>query len=86
MARSTGRVIITLDRDFAEYFHRVTQPQIGIIYLNLPNRQRYISEINQVLARFFTQHASTIELEHALVIVTGETVRIIGPRRGDDTP
>ena len=35
MARSEGRVIITLDRDFAEYFHRTSRPLIGIVYLDV---------------------------------------------------
>jgi len=37
LARSMERVIVTMDRDFAEYFHRTQRPIIGIIYLDLPN-------------------------------------------------
>lgn len=76
MARSEGRVIITLDRDFAEYFHRTSRPDIGIIYLDLPNSLRTIPQINQLLETFFRQSAQGIDLEHALVIITEHEVRI----------
>ena len=31
MARQQQRVIITLDRDFAEYFYRTQRPSIGFV-------------------------------------------------------
>jgi predicted nuclease of predicted toxin-antitoxin system len=77
MARSTGRVIITLDGDFAEYFSRTQRPTIGIIYLDLPNPLRTIPEINRLLEAFFRQHAESVDLEHSLVIITEDKVRII---------
>lgn len=76
MARSARRIVITLDRDFAEYFHRASQPDIGIIYLDLPNTLRTIPEINRVLEAFFRQSANDIDMEHALVIITEHEVRI----------
>jgi len=77
MARSMGRVIITLDRDFAEYFHRTQRPAIGVIYLDLPNSLRTIPGINGLLAAFFSEHAGDVDLEHALVVITEREVRIV---------
>lgn len=59
MARSLGRVIVTLDRDFAEYFHRTQRLDIGIIYLDLPNPLSTIPQINRLLAAFFRQFPKT---------------------------
>lgn len=77
MARSGGRVIITLDRDFAEYFHRTTRPNIGIIYLDLPNSLRTVPQINRLLEAFFRQSAHDGDLDYALVTITGHDVRIV---------
>ena len=77
MARSEERVIITLDRDFAEYFHRATRPDIGIIYLDLPNSLRTNPNINRILETFFRNSAHGIDLEHSLVTITGDEVRIV---------
>lgn len=77
MARSTGRVIITLDRDFAEYFHRTARPDIGIVYLDLPNPLRTIPHINRLLATFFRQPAEDLDLERALVVITEHEARIV---------
>ena len=76
MARSSKRVIITLDRDFAEFFFRTRNPRVGIIYLDLPNELRHIPEINQLLANFFVFHASSTDLERSLVILTETEVYI----------
>jgi predicted nuclease of predicted toxin-antitoxin system len=77
MARSTGRVIITLDGDFAEFFYRTSRPDIGIIYLDLPNPLRTNPEINRLLAAFFRQHAEGVDLDHSLVVITEHEVRIV---------
>ncbi len=77
MARSTGRVIITLDRDFAEYFYRTQRPDIGIIYLDLPNPLRTTPQISQLLAAFFRQSPHDVDLHHALVLITEHEVRIV---------
>ena len=77
MARATGRVIITMDGDFAEYFHRAQRPNVGIIYLDLPNCLRTIPEINRLLAAYFRAHAEGVDLEHSLVIITEHEVRIV---------
>lgn len=76
MARSQERVIITLDRDFAEYFHRTQRPAIGIIYLDLPNSLQTIPRIDGLLAAFFRDHAEGTDIEHVLVIITERVVRI----------
>jgi predicted nuclease of predicted toxin-antitoxin system len=69
MARDQGRVIITLDRDYSDYFLAAPGRSVGIIYLDIPNRLRFIPEINRLLAAFFELHASTIELERSLVTI-----------------
>jgi predicted nuclease of predicted toxin-antitoxin system len=77
LARSQGRVIITLDRDYAEYYFRTTHPAVGIIYLDLPNSHRFIPEINRVLERFFATSGADLNLTHALVILSEQTARIM---------
>lgn len=79
MAQATGRVLITLDRDFAEYFYRTSEPQIGVIYLNLPNTHRTIPAINTVLERFFIAQVQSIDLDHSLVTITDRLVVIHHP-------
>jgi predicted nuclease of predicted toxin-antitoxin system len=76
MARQQKRVIITLDRDYSDFYLALSGPPIGIIYLDLPNRLRYIPEINRLLATFFERHADTIDLEHSLVTI-GEDLIVI---------
>ncbi len=69
LARRLRRVIITLGRDYSDYFLDAPHRDIGTIYLDLPTRLRNIPAINQVLADFFARHAETIDLEHSLVIL-----------------
>lgn len=76
MARRQGRVIITLDRDYSDYFLEVPRQPIGIIYLDLPSRLRHIPPINRLLADFFDRHAATIDLEHALVVIREDEIVI----------
>jgi predicted nuclease of predicted toxin-antitoxin system len=75
-ARLMRRVIITLDRDFARFAEQITRPPVGIIYLDLPNSLRYTPEIKLILGEFFRIHAPIIELEHSLVVITENEVRI----------
>lgn len=77
VARSQGRVIITQDRDYAEYFSRTARPAISIIYLSLPNTHRFIPEINRILERFFASEAANFDMDNALVILTEHTVQIV---------
>jgi predicted nuclease of predicted toxin-antitoxin system len=79
MARDQQRVIITLDRDFAEYFYRTQEPDFGIIHLDLPIAQHFIGTINTVLQDFFAHHAGTIDLDHCLVIIDESTIQIVHP-------
>jgi predicted nuclease of predicted toxin-antitoxin system len=76
LARSTKRVVITLDRDYPEFFFRTRNPGIGVIYLDIPNELRRIPDVNRLLSEFFTLHASSIDLELSLVILTATEVRI----------
>lgn len=76
MARQQGRVIITLDRDYSDLYRVFAGPPIGIIYLDLPNRLRFIPEINRLLAAFFERHANSIDLETSLVTIGEDHVVI----------
>lgn len=76
LARQQGRVIITLDRDYSDYFLTSSRQSIGIIHLDVPSRLRYIPHINRLLADFITHHAATIDLEHSLVVIREDSVVI----------
>jgi predicted nuclease of predicted toxin-antitoxin system len=76
LARRQGRVIITLDQDYSDYFLDAPRPPVGIIYLDLTSRLRYIPAINRVLADFFAHHAATIDLEDALVVIREDGIVI----------
>lgn len=77
MARSMRRVIVTMDRDFADVYHRVPRSEIGIVYLDLPNTLRTVPEISRLLIEFFESLGDNDNLEHSLVVITGDHVRII---------
>lgn len=76
LARQERRVIITLDRDFSDYFHGSRQEPVGTIWLDLPSRMRYIPRINRLLERFFREQASSIDLEQSLVVLKEDAVII----------
>lgn len=77
LARREGRVIVTFDGDFAAlYWHAVPDPP-GILYLRLAKESQFVPEVNQILERFFRNHAASIDLEHALVTITEQTVQIV---------
>lgn len=69
MARQQGRTIITLDRDYRQFFLDAPGRSVGIIYLDIPNHLRFIPEINRLLARFFEHHAASIDLDTSLVTI-----------------
>ncbi len=82
LAHRSQRVVITQDRDFAEYFFRTRRQPIGIIYLNLPNHLRTVPTITDVLSRFFDAHAAQVVFADVLVVLSESEVRIVqGPRR-----
>jgi predicted nuclease of predicted toxin-antitoxin system len=76
LARSAGRIVITLDRDFAQPFSTAGRIEQGIIYLDLPNSRRYVPDIQQILGAFFQDEAATIDLEHTLVILREDRMEI----------
>jgi predicted nuclease of predicted toxin-antitoxin system len=53
LARSAGRIVITMDRDFVQPFSTAGRIEQGIIYLDLPNSRRYVPDIQQRLGAFF---------------------------------
>ena len=70
------RILITQDRDFADYFFRTRRRPISVIYLNLPGSDRTIAESIRVLSRFFSSHAEQIDFDDVLVTVTKTEVRL----------
>ena len=84
LARAQGRVIITLDRDFAASFTRPSsRPRVGVIYLHLPNTHRTVPAVAAVLDRFFRDDAPGLELDGRLTVVTetGVLSALPPPRR-----
>jgi predicted nuclease of predicted toxin-antitoxin system len=69
LVRAQRRVVITLDRNYSDYFLDAPTRSIGVIHLDIPTRLRYIPAINRLLASFFSQHAEGLDLEHSLVII-----------------
>lgn len=57
-AGETGRVLITLDEDFANYFHRSANPGFRVIYLDISNDFRYNNEIIKKLFRLLSESSS----------------------------
>jgi predicted nuclease of predicted toxin-antitoxin system len=77
LARSMGRVLITMDADFSSIhsFRRGTRQ--GIIYLDLPNARRYISDIQTVLGEFFEFHADSIDPDQTLVTIYEDRFKVL---------
>jgi predicted nuclease of predicted toxin-antitoxin system len=67
LAQQEQRVIITLDKDFGELYHRWEGGQLGVIILRL--RDESIESVNAALGRFFRTQASEIDLEHSFVVL-----------------
>lgn len=76
LARASGRVVITLDRDFVQPYSAAGRVDPGVIYLNLPSSRRYIPDIQQILSSFFRHQAAGIDVEHALVILSEDQIEI----------
>ncbi len=76
MAREQERIIITFDRDFANFYHHSAPGTLGVIYVRLPKELQFVPEVNRILERFFRIHAHLIDLPNALVTVTEELVSI----------
>jgi hypothetical protein len=70
LARDQGRVIITLDVDFRDFFLNAKGSRVGTIYLDLPREFRFPREINRILDAFFATEAKHIDLENSLVILS----------------
>lgn len=70
IARAQRRVIITLDRDFADRFAGSNRPPVGVIYLDLRNSHRTVAAINVALERFFREDAPGLVLDGALTVVS----------------
>ncbi|MCC6790103.1 MAG: DUF5615 family PIN-like protein [Thermomicrobiales bacterium] len=75
MARSSRRVIVTLDRDFEHHFHQMPRLEIGIVYLNLSNSNRTIPSIVQRLYDFLSGLPENDDLSGSLVTIGDEDVR-----------
>ncbi len=74
LAQQEQRVIITLDKDFGELYHRRARGQLGVIILRL--RDKSIESVNEVLGRFFLSQANEIPWGSSLVVIDEKRVRI----------
>lgn len=74
LAASTGRILITSDRDFGRLIHHLLLPHAGLINLPATNSQRKINLL---------QHALTSHLHH---IKSGDTITISHHGRIRTTP
>ncbi len=74
LAQRQQRVIITLDMDFGELYHRRERGRLGVIIHRL--RDESIESVNAVLCRFFRGHAAEIDLARSLVVLDEARVRI----------
>lgn len=77
LAHHEQRIVVTLDRDFADHFQSRAWSAVGVIWLDLPISLRFTPSINRILHDFFVEHAETIDLERSLVVLTGESIRIL---------
>jgi predicted nuclease of predicted toxin-antitoxin system len=78
LARDQKRVVITLDRDYSDYFLDAPSRSIGVIHLDIPSRLRYIPAINNLLADFFRNRAATLDLDRSLVIIREDGIIVHG--------
>ena len=73
-AERERRVLITLDLDFGEIFHRHHRSRIGIVLLRLEDTT--IESVNRTLVRFFASDISHIDLNQSLVLIEPHRVRV----------
>jgi predicted nuclease of predicted toxin-antitoxin system len=76
LAHRTHRIVITQDRDFAQYFYRTRRHPLGVIYLDLPNHLRTVPHITVILRRFFDNDADQVQFDDVLVVITESGARI----------
>ena len=77
LAKSRGRVIVTLDEDFGEIYYRHERGAIGVVYLKVQDQANVAVE--RVLERFFREDAAGIDLDRSLVVVPEHRGRVVGP-------
>src|SRR5687768_13584168 len=76
-AHRSGRVLITLDRDFSALYQRTARTRVSIVYLRVPNEYRRIPAIQAILSRFVSNHLDTLDDGPAFVTVTPDTVTAV---------
>ena len=69
-------MIITFDRDSGQIYHFHERGQLGVVVLRLEDQT--VESVNAVLDRFFASEAEHIDLDHSLVIIEEDRLRIIG--------
>jgi predicted nuclease of predicted toxin-antitoxin system len=77
LARKEKRVVVTFDLDFGEMCHFGAKGALGVIVLRL--RDQTVESVNRVLGLFFDQPPDDIDLEHSLVVLRENSVRIVRP-------
>lgn len=73
LAARERRVVITFDLDWGEIYHQ--RRQLGVIILRLADQT--VESVNRTLEHFFRTSAPGTSLEHSLVIVREQRVRIV---------
>jgi predicted nuclease of predicted toxin-antitoxin system len=86
MARREARIIITMDRDFSDFFLSSTAPGVGVIYLKLPRELRRIPAINRILEQFLADRERLGQLKQSLVVLTEESSTIHDRGEGERSP
>jgi len=76
-AKREQRVVITFDQDFGEIYYLRKRGQFGAIVLELEDQT--VESVNRVLAHFFHREAAGIDLDHSLVVLETDRVRIVRP-------
>ena len=71
--------MITFDLDFGELYHLLHRGEFGVIILRLEDQT--VESVNRVLDRFFSSDLTDLDLEHSLVVLDEDRVRIV--RSGD---
>lgn len=77
MAVREERVVITLDLDWRQWYHRRQQRPLGVIILRLAGQT--VESVNRALDDFFRTRAAAIPLDCSLDVIEAGRVRVVEP-------
>jgi predicted nuclease of predicted toxin-antitoxin system len=75
LAKTEGRIIITLDKDFGEIYYLRERGKVGVIVLRLEDQT--VESVNKTLYTFCSEQAANIELATSLVVIEPDTIRVV---------